>query len=329
MSRARADQLAVNELQRVMQAVMKAVEGKAHAAAAMAQGVSMPGMPGGQGDLGSDEGLSWHEPKSDMFYALDDKSGARLAKVLDDLRNAPRYIARGAPAPSRQLFIGKPGNGKTTGVLWLGGQLNLPVALIRLDGVASSLVGKKEKNLRACIESAMKRPCIIALDEFESVAVPRSNQGPNVGQWSRDCTGALLQLIDSLPPDQAFIGCTNHPEAIDAAVMERMRDYVVFYPPNRDTRSHMINAWWNLAPYDGAAKRVLLDKTEGFSGRRLQTVTHAANRTAARRGAEEDITVADVEEAIRDALDGRLVEDVAEALKAEQAAESTADAVTA
>lgn len=244
------------------------------------------------------ESVDLYEPDPDFFYVRDKKSGADLEDVLEDLQNMERYIKRGARSPARLLFIGGPGSGKTMGARWLGSKLNKTVHLVRIDGTIGSMVGETSKRLRAACEEAVAADGIIVIDEFEAVAVSRAKTGPNVGQWHKETTSGLLQLLDSLPPTQIFIGATNVPEEIDSAVLRRLRKHVFFHPPDRDARAAMLSKWWKTAPHEPEAKRILLDLSEGLSGDFLERAAEDANRSAARRGESERISVRDVQAAV-------------------------------
>lgn len=249
----------------------------------------------------ADGSIDWYEP-DERFYALDKRSGAELSAVLEDLQVMQRYIRRGARPPTRLLFIGGAGTGKTAGALWIASQLGLPTALVRIDGIVSSLAGGKARKVRAAFEEAVTRQSVIVVDEFEAIAVPRADNSPNVPQWDKEATSALLQLLDSLPPEQIVIGATNVPEAIDPSVLRRMRTHVYFHPPDRDARASMLAQWWTSAPHEGAAKRKLLDLSEGHSGDILERAAESANRAAARRSEDAKISVADVETAMASIL---------------------------
>lgn len=242
--------------------------------------------------------IDWYEPQKDFFYVLDRRSGAELAAVLEDLKVADRYTKRGARPPNRLLFIGGAGVGKSVGAKWLASQLGLPAAFVRIDGIVSALAGGKAKRVRAAFEEAATRPCVLVVDEFEAIAVPRADSNPNTPQWDKEATAALLQLMEALPPQQIVIGCTNVPQAIDPSVLRRMRDHIYFHNPDRDARAAMLGNWWSAAPHESAAKRVLLDLTEDHSGDVLERAAEHANRAAARRSEAEKITTADVEAAM-------------------------------
>jgi hypothetical protein len=252
--------------------------------------------------FGSDFGVDLYEPDPERFYVLDKRSGTELQGILDDLHYTENYLARGAKPPNRLLFVGEPGTGKTAGGLWLGSQLGMTVALIRLDGVIAPKVGETARNLRMCFESAEAKEAIIFIDEFEAVAVNRNDSNPNMGQWNKETTSALLQCIDALRPTTILIGATNIPKAIDGAVLRRMRKHVTFHPPDRDARAEMLKKWWAKAPHHPKAKRALLDATEGLSGDFLERMADEANRGAARRGVAEPIAVHDIETALRSVM---------------------------
>lgn len=234
---------------------------------------------------GDVDNIDWYEPDPNFFYVLDKQSGAQLEALLHDLQHTARYIKRKARPPTRQLYVGKPGNGKTVGARWLGAQLIKRVGIMRIDATMKGEVGGIGKMLRAAFEVA--RDDVLVIDEFEAVAVPRSNSSSNVGQWSRDTTSGLLQLLDACPPDQIIIGATNHLDLVDEAVRRRMRTHIFFHDPDRDARAAMLRHWWRTSPYDSAAMRRVLDLTEGCSGDALERIAEAATRVAAREEAED------------------------------------------
>jgi ATP-dependent Zn protease len=256
-------------------------------------------------DFGAGEGdnadaIDRYEPDSNYFYVLDAKSGAQLERVLEKLRMAVALAKRKARVPNRLLFIGLPGTGKTAGAKWLAFQLNLPVALIRIDGVVGAKVGETARRLRAAFEEA--RDGVIVIDELDAVSVNRGDKNPNVGQWDKQTTTALNQLLDSLPYDRIVIGCTNVPEAIDPSVLRRMRTHVHFGPPDKAAREAMLREWWSAAPYSDNAWKRLIEGSEGKSGDFLERVAEEANSTAALRGEDEKINAEDVHYALLNAL---------------------------
>ena len=181
---------------------------------------------------------------------------------------------------------------------WLGAQLNMEVALVRIDAAVVAEVGGIAKRIRTSFEVAHARKAILCIDEFEAVAVPRNNRSSNVGQWSRETTSALLQLLDSKAlADLIVVGATNIIENVDEAVQRRMRQHVYFFPPDATARARMLREWWNGVPRDIHVEERLVELTEGYSGDVLQRAAEDANTSASERHEHAPIALYDVEAA--------------------------------
>ena len=244
------------------------------------------------------EAIDWRAPDPRMYYELDQRSGVELRKIAKLLKHPGAAVARGARVPNRQLYVGAPGNGKTQGALWLASQLDRTVALIRIDATMIGQVGAIARRVRNCFEEAHARGAMVVIDEFEALAVPRNNMSPNVPQWSRETTSALLQLFDDPKlEDLVVVACTNYVHLVDEAVRRRLRRHVVFYAPDRPTREAMLRRWWEKVPHDDGARARMIDLTTDCSGDVLQRAAEEANLIAFQRAADARVTAGDVTEA--------------------------------
>ena len=88
------------------------------------------------------------------------------------LKNQGLFPARSA------IFTGPPGVGKTLAARWIAAQLGIPLYILDLTTVMSSLLGKTGANLRAVLDFAKGTPCILFLDEIDSIAKRRSDNAP-------------------------------------------------------------------------------------------------------------------------------------------------------
>ncbi|KAG1531821.1 hypothetical protein G6F50_016490 [Rhizopus delemar] len=89
--------------------------------------------------------------------------------------------------PTRSaIFVGPPGVGKTLKARWLAAQLKVPLYVLDLTAVMSSLLGKSGTNLRAAIDFAKREPCVLLLDEIDAIAKRRSDDS-DVGELKRLC----------------------------------------------------------------------------------------------------------------------------------------------
>ncbi|AEA61682.1 ATP-binding protein [Burkholderia gladioli] len=122
--------------------------------------------------------------------------------------------------PSKSVLMeGPPGVGKTMTATWIAAQLQLPLLTLDLSTVMSSFLGKTGSNIRAVIDFARSFPCVLLLDEFDSIAKRRDDE-TDVGELKRLVT-VLLQSIDSWPDTSLLIAATNHEELLDPAVWRR------------------------------------------------------------------------------------------------------------
>lgn len=190
-------------------------------------------------------------------------------------RNAAARLRQAGLEPIRALlFEGPPGVGKTLASQWLARELKLPLLTLDLATVMSSLLGKTGSNIKAVVDYARSFPCILLLDEFDSVA-KRRDDDHDVGELKRLVT-VLLQAIDEWPSTSLLIAATNHPDLLDPAVWRRFDLNVSFdNPPARAIVEFLVAEGVNEV--EGEQLAILFD---GMSFAELRRVTLIAKKKA-------------------------------------------------
>lgn len=212
-------------------------------------------------------------------FVIDAMTGATLNRLVAELREAPRFLRAGIDAPTRVLFDGPSGTGKTLAARWIGGCLGLPVAVVRIDRVIESYMGASASNIAKAIDASSKVPSILFLDEIDGMSAQRGGGGGDaVGQESSRITSSLLQQLDLLPPEQIVIAATNFPSALDGALLRRLHARVTFGLPDREARAEMVRRWWSRVRWDDDAAQVLVSGSEGLSGASVRAWAMAAAR---------------------------------------------------
>jgi SpoVK/Ycf46/Vps4 family AAA+-type ATPase len=154
-----------------------------------------------------------------------------LGQLIQERKQVAKLASLGLDPTRSAIFVGKPGVGKTLTSRWLAAQLNLPLYVLDLTAVMSSLLGRSGSNIRAALDFAKSSPCILLLDEIDSIAKRRSDDS-DIGELKRLVT-VILQELDEWPAEGLLLAATNHPELIDPALWRRFDLKVEFELPDR------------------------------------------------------------------------------------------------
>lgn len=149
-----------------------------------------------------------------------------LGQLVQERRQVARLHSLGLSPTRSAIFVGKPGVGKTITARWLAAQLGIPLYVLDLTAVMSSLLGRSGNNLRAALDFAKRNPCVLLLDEIDAIAKRRSDDA-DVGELKR-LVSVMLQEVDEWPATGLLLAATNHPELIDPALWRRF-DLVVHF----------------------------------------------------------------------------------------------------
>lgn len=152
-----------------------------------------------------------------------------LSQLVQERRQTERLASMGLAPTRSAIFVGPPGVGKTLTARWLAAQLGVPLYVLDLTAVMSSLLGRSGNNLRAALDFAKRNSCVLLLDEIDAIAKRRSDE-TDVGELKRLVT-VIMQEVDEWPATGLLLAATNHPELIDPALWRRFDLMIDFKVP--------------------------------------------------------------------------------------------------
>ncbi|AUS99986.1 AAA family ATPase [Nostoc sp. CENA543] len=231
-------------------------------------------------------------PHSSVDYTLKDVGG--LGEVLKELKELiaiplkrPDLLAKlGLEATRGVLLVGPPGTGKTLTARALAEELGVNYIALVGPEVISKYYGEAEQRLRGIFEKAAKNaPCIIFIDEIDSLAPDRSAVE---GEVEKRLVAQLLSLMDGFSQSQGVIvlAATNRPDHLDPALRRpgRFDREVQFRVPDVKGRKEILQILTRSMPLEAAVDLdAIAERAVGFVGADLKAVCQKAAYTALRR----------------------------------------------
>jgi len=211
-----------------------------------------------------------------------------LQEIVDFLKNPKKFLDIGARIPKGVLLMGAPGCGKTLLARAVAGEASVPFFHLSGSEFVEMFVGVGASRVRDLFLMAKKAaPAIIFIDEIDAVGRQRG-AGMGGGNDEREQTlNQILVEMDGFEPHEKVIvmAATNRPDVLDPALLRtgRFDRRVVLDLPDLKDREDILNIHSKGKPFDEDVKlRVIAERTPGFSGADLQSLTNEAAILAAR-----------------------------------------------
>lgn len=256
---------------------------------------------------------NWY--KEDPGYGFDQVSGMDDVKHMlsDCVRDASmealnRYLK--IPSMKSFFFYGPPGCGKTYIIEAFAHELMQQgykfMSLSSAD-IHSKFSGEADKIVRRAFREAVDNaPCILFMDEVDGVCQNRNL--PNLSDFNMQLTTTFLTAYNGLSRANAeqksviFIGATNYPANVDAAMLDRV-ELVRIPLPEEEVRSQVFrSALENIVRLEpGLGWLDMAVATEGYNQRDVKAIIEKLKKLI-RVGAADGCTSG--EEAVSRLQDG-------------------------
>lgn len=163
---------------------------------------------------------------------LSDEMEERFCRIEREYAARDRLAHYGLRYRQKVLLYGLPGCGKTMAAERLAWNTGLTLIKIRFDAMVSSYLGETATNLREVFETAAQQPCLLFIDECDSLAKSREDQ-QEVGEIKR-VVNTFLQLLDEYEANNGLlVAATNLTKFLDEAVWRRFDDVIEVPRPTK------------------------------------------------------------------------------------------------
>ena len=271
------------------------------------------GGPGGMMSFGKSNAKVYVKSSTGIKFtdvAGEDEAKELLTEIVDFLHNPAKYKEIGASMPKGALLVGPPGTGKTLLAKAVAGEAEVPFFSISGSEFVEMFVGMGAAKVRDLFKQANeKAPCIVFIDEIDTIGKKRDGAGMGGGNDEREQTlNQLLTEMDGFDGSKGVVilAATNRPDSLDPALLRpgRFDRRIPVELPDLQGREEILKVHAkkikiaDSVRFDEIAKAAV-----GASGAELANIVNEAALRAVRDG-RKFATQADFEESIEVVIAG-------------------------
>ena len=250
------------------------------------------------------------DAKTFKDVAGQDEAKEALNEVVDYLHQPKKYKDIGAKNPKGILLVGPPGTGKTLLARAVAGEADVPFFSISGSEFVEMFVGRGAAKVRDLFKEANeKAPCIVFIDEIDTIGKKRDNGNFGGGNDEREQTlNQLLAEMDGFEANKGIIilAATNRPESLDAALLRpgRFDRRVPVELPDLAGREAILKVHATNYKMDpNIDYNTIARATSGASGAELANIINEGGLRAVREG-RTAVTQNDLEESVETVIAG-------------------------
>ena len=233
-----------------------------------------------------------------------------VVEMVDFLHNPGKYTAIGAKLPKGALLVGPPGTGKTLLAKAVAGEAEVPFFSISGSEFVEMFVGMGAAKVRDLFKQANeKAPCIVFIDEIDTIGKKRDGAGFTGGNDEREQTlNQLLTEMDGFDGSKGVVilAATNRPDSLDPALLRpgRFDRRIPVELPDLKGREDILKVHAKkIKIADSVRFDEIAKAAAGASGAELANIVNEAALRAVRDG-RKFATQADFEESIEVVIAG-------------------------
>jgi cell division protease FtsH len=240
-----------------------------------------------------------------------DEAKEEVQEIVAFLKEPAAFRRLGGRIPKGVLLVGPPGTGKTLLAKAIAGEAQVPFFAISGSDFEEMFVGVGASRMRDMFAEAKKKaPCIVFIDEIDSIGMKRTGAGAlGASRYNEQTLNTMLVEMDGFSPNEGVIviAATNRPDTLDSALLRpgRFDRQVMIDLPTLKGREEILALHGKKIKFgpDADLSRVARG-TPGFSGADLANLLNEAALMSVRKKLD-GVDMATLEEARDKVLWGR------------------------
>jgi SpoVK/Ycf46/Vps4 family AAA+-type ATPase len=207
----------------------------------------------------------------------------RFQRIEREYAARDRLAHHGLRYRQKILLYGLPGCGKTLGAERLAWNTGLPLLKVRFDAMVSSFLGETANNLRLVFDKASAEPCLLFLDECDSIAKSREDT-QEVGEIKR-VVNTFLQILDEYESSSGLlVAATNLNKSLDTALWRRFDDLIEVPKPGEQELEFILKQTLSGIEVGSINWSLIIKQMNGFSAAQaVRAAQDAAKRAILER----------------------------------------------
>jgi len=226
--------------------------------------------------------------------------------IIDPIKKPEEVSKRkqyGIKMPNGFMLYGPPGCGKTFIAEALAVEAGVPLFKLKISEAGSKFIHESSKNYRLAFDKVeqkaneLKKPCILFIDEIDSVANSRDSLSGN-SEHKKEEVNTLLDLLGSASARGIIVlAATNNPGGVDKAIKRSGRFDKEFYVGLPDANARLSKIKLDLTKRQKAQDLITNEKelseivklTDGFSNSDIDVILESAAMKAMKK--DDNITL--------------------------------------
>ena len=222
-----------------------------------------------------------------------DEVKTQMQEIVKMIRFPDTYLEIGAKTPSGILLSGSPGTGKTLFAKAIAGESDIPFISTHASSFVEVYAGIGAAKIRNLFNEARKlSPCIIFIDEIDSIGKQRGNGHLHNNEEREHALNQLLSEMDGFVSREGVtvIAATNRPDVLDEALTRpgRFDRKIHLNLPNLEERRAILEKYaskYKVSENIGIQETARL--ISGFSGSDISILINEAAISSVRNNKKE------------------------------------------